>query len=80
VKRFLVLFFAQLGFYGLVALDIRAVATRNLPAVAILNIVIATLSYTVIRKVADAKGMWEFLAFVTGGTIGAVGALWILPL
>jgi hypothetical protein len=63
--------------YFLLALDIRFVAARNFVGIMVVNALIAFMGWHVVRGIAQAKTSREHLAYVVGGTGGAVLAVWL---
>ena len=63
--------------YFLVALDIRFVSSRNYPGLIIVNAAIALVGWYVVKGVAEAQTVRERIAYVAGGTSGAVLAVWL---
>ena len=66
--------FAQ---YFLLALDIRFVAARNFIGIIIVNALIAFMGWHVVRGIVQAQAVRERIAYVAGGTGGAVLAVWL---
>jgi hypothetical protein len=64
--------FAQ---YFLLALDIRYVTTRNYLGIVIVNALIALMGWYVVRGIVQAHSVRERVAYVMGGTLGAVVAV-----
>lgn len=62
--------------YGLIALAIRYVTDRNFVGVVIVNVLIAFTSWHITRGIAQAHTRREQLAYVIGGTMGAVAAVY----
>lgn len=62
--------------YALIALAIRYVADRNFAGVVIVNVLIAFTSWHITRGIAQAHTRREQLAYVIGGTMGAVVAVY----
>jgi hypothetical protein len=50
----------------------RAVAQANIPWAALLNMVIALLSFTIFKKMQEATGLQQRLGYAVGGTLGTV--------
>ena len=63
--------------YFLIALDIRFVSSKNYPGLIIVNASIALVGWYVVKGVAEAQTLRERLAYVAGGTSGAVLAVWL---
>lgn len=62
--------------YGLIALAIRYVTDRNFVGAVIVNVLIAFTSWYITRGIAQAHTRIEQLAYVIGGTTGAVAAVY----
>jgi hypothetical protein len=63
--------------YFLLALDIRFVATRNFIGIIVVNALIATMGWYVVRGIVQAHAVRERISYVIGGTSGAVLAVWL---
>ena len=63
--------------YFLIALDIRYVSSKNYLGLIIVNASIAMVGWYVVKGVAEAQTIRERLAYVAGGTSGAVLAVWL---
>jgi hypothetical protein len=77
-KDFALFFAIQMTSYFLVTINQRGVVTYDYSAVIITDIMIASLGYFVIKKIAsstDAVHQWA--GYVAGGVTGSVIALWL---
>ena len=74
-RKALELFCIQFCYYLLITINYRAVALLNYSATFITDILIASLVFTSIQKVANAESRGERIAYIFGGAIGATIAL-----
>ena len=75
IRKALELFCIQFSYYLLITINYRAVALLNYSATFITDILIASLVFSSIQKVAKAETNAERFAYITGGAIGATIAL-----
>lgn len=62
--------------YALVALDIRFVATKHYVGILIANVCIALNTWYLTRHIVQARTPTDRVAFVVGGSAGALLATW----
>ena len=62
--------------YALLALDIRFVGAKNYAGIMTVNTCIAFNTWYMTRRIVDARTVLERVAFIAGGTAGAVSAVW----
>lgn len=67
---------AQVLSYGLITLNMRAIASRNFLWTGLTDVVLAMLSFRLIKLVGEAKSHGEWLSYIVGGVIGAQCALY----
>lgn len=77
MKRFLLFFLCQLALYGLVAFNIRSIAAGNIPITVITDITIASITFTVIKRIGEAGSKYDIIGYILGGACGSVIALLI---
>ena len=76
VKGFLLFFVIQMGSYFLVTINQRGVVTYNYTSVIITDIMIASLGFFVIKKIASSTdSVHQWAGYVAGGVTGSVIAL-----
>lgn len=63
--------------YGLLALDVRFVASANYVGIAMANVAIATTTWYVTRGVIAAQSLADRVCFAAGGAGGAVLAVYM---
>jgi hypothetical protein len=63
--------------YFLLALDIRFVAAKNYAGIIVVNALIALMGWYVVKGIVRAHAAVERVAYVVGGTCGAVTAVWL---
>ena len=61
--------------YGLLAADIRFVASANYAGIAVVNVGIAINTWYLTRGIIEARTRFDRLCFVAGGTAGALVAV-----
>lgn len=69
-----VLMFIQ---YGVLTINTRAIAGGNQLWLALTDLVVATLGFTILKKAVEATTRIEMYAYALGGTLGAQAALLI---
>ena len=77
MKRFWIFFFGQMALYGLIAFNVRALAAGNIPTTVLTDVLIASVSFTVIKRIGEAGKRVEFFGYILGGAFGSVIALWV---
>ena len=63
--------------YAVLTFNIRAVAVSSYWALAVTDLVIATLGFTILKKVEEANGTVDMMGYAIGGTLGAQVAMWV---
>ncbi len=63
--------------YLLQAVNLRAIAFEQYIWIAVTDFAIAFLTFKLIKKVAEAESDWAVWAYAIGGTIGALGGVWL---
>jgi hypothetical protein len=58
--------------YFLLTFDIRSVSQANIPYVIAVNLTIAMLSFTIFKRLQEAKTLADRIAFAVFGTAGTV--------
>lgn len=75
LKTKLMLFSLNFASYFLIAANMRAIAQANYLAAAVTDFSIALLGATLVKKLVEAKSLWDSVAFAAGGTTGALIAI-----
>lgn len=76
IKGFMLFFVIQMASYFLVTINQRGVVTYNYTSVIITDIMIASLGYFVIKKIASSTdSLHQWGGYVAGGVTGSVIAL-----
>jgi hypothetical protein len=63
--------------YGLLCYNYRAIATAHYLHIGISDVIIAGLSFTVIKKVAEAKTKTAWVGYTLGGLVGSLVSTWV---
>ena len=58
--------------YFILTCDIRSVSQGNIPYAVIVNVAIALLSFSIFKRLQDASGWSDRIAFTIMGTLGTV--------
>jgi hypothetical protein len=77
-KGFALFFVIQMSSYFLVTINQRGVVTYDYTSVIITDVMIASLGYFVIKKIASSTdAIHQWAGYVSGGVTGSVIALWL---
>lgn len=71
LKLFFMFFFLQAMSYGLICWNYRAVAKGWVGHVVVSDLMFAALNFTLIKKVAEAKGWVAMAGYIAGGAVGS---------
>jgi hypothetical protein len=63
--------------YAVITFNIRAVAVSSYWALALTDLVISILGFTILKKVEQANGVIDMAGYALGGTLGAQVAMFI---
>ncbi len=79
IKSFFILFFIQIVGYALLCINYRAVGRGEYVTSAISDFMIASLTFFVIKKIADdeSKSVLLWLGYALGSIVGSVLGIWI---
>ena len=78
IKDALILFFAQMLSFAIITINYRAVAQASYLWSALTDILVAGLSYFVIRKIAKSKdSACQWFGFTIGSAIGTIIGIYI---
>jgi len=78
IKDALVLFFAQMLSFAIITINYRAVAQASYLWSALTDILVAGLSYFVIRRIAKSKdSVCQWFGFTIGSAIGTIIGIYI---
>lgn len=61
----------------IVAVNMRAVAHARYLWVALTDLAICALNFTIIKRVAEASTVDEFVGYAIGGVCGALAGVWL---
>jgi positive regulator of sigma E activity len=78
IKDALILFFAQMLSFAIITINYRAVAQASYLWSALTDILVAGLSYFVIRRIAKSKdSVCQWFGFTIGSAIGTIIGIYI---
>lgn len=81
IKEFMIMFMIQTTSYGLLVINMRAVAQAHYFFSAISDFAIATLGYFVIKRIAHSDNtLHQWLGYALGGVVGSLLGIWISKL
>ena len=63
--------------YFVLTFDMRAIAAANYEWSIVISVVVALLSFSILKKVQNCHGWLERWHYAIGGTIGTVTGIWI---
>ena len=58
--------------YFLLTLDVRSVAQANIPIALLVNIILASISFSIVKQISKAEGRKEHIAYVLAGATGVL--------
>lgn len=79
LKESIILFFIQWILYGLVCVNMKAVALSHYNLAALSDFTIATFSFFVIKKIATgtADKLYQWIGYVLGSVAGSYTGVWL---
>lgn len=78
IKDSFILFFAQMLSFAIITINYRAVAQASVGWAALTDILVAGLSYFVIRRIAKSKdSVCQWFGFTMGSAIGTIIGIYI---
>jgi hypothetical protein len=78
IKEFLIMFGIQILNYSLLCINYRAVAHANYIQSAVSDFVIASLSFFVIKKIANGEDTThQWLGYALGGVVGSIIGIYL---
>jgi hypothetical protein len=81
LKEFSVMFFIQIVSYTLLCINYRAVAQAHYVQSAASDFIIATLSFFVIKKIANGDNtLHQWLGYALGGVVGSILGIYVSTL
>ena len=81
IKDAFILFFAQMLSFAIITINYRAVAQASYLWSALTDVVVAGLSYFVVRRIAKSKdSICQWIGFTLGSATGTVIGIWISKL
>ena len=66
--------------YLVLTVDFRATSQGNYAWAAGVNIVIALLSMTILKRIVEARSVGERIGYALGGSAGTVAGIWLSKL
>lgn len=77
IRDSLILFLAQMLSFAVISINYRAVAQASYIWSVVTDIVIASLSYFVVRKIAKSKeSVCQWAGFALGSAVGTILGIW----
>jgi hypothetical protein len=64
-----------LAFCAFIALNVRALAAGNILVTVVTNVLLASVSFVIIRRVGEASTKLDFVGYIFGGACGSAIAL-----
>lgn len=78
IKDSFILFFAQMLSFAIITINYRAVAQASYVWSALTDIIVAGLSYFVVKKIAkSANSIYQWFGFTIGSAIGTIIGIFI---
>jgi hypothetical protein len=78
VKEFFTLFFIQITSYSILCVNYRAVADAHYHTAALSDFLIASMSFFVIRKIAQSTdAIHQWAGYALGSVIGSYLGIWV---
>jgi hypothetical protein len=75
--EFLSFFLLQALFYGVLCWNYRAVAQARYASIGVSDMACAAISWTLIKRIGEAKSKWAQAGFILGGACGSLLSVWI---
>jgi hypothetical protein len=76
-KQFLIFFLIQAISYGVICWNYRAVAQARYFSIGISDMGCAAISWTLIKRIGEAKSYWAQAGYILGGACGSLVSVWI---
>jgi hypothetical protein len=82
IKEALILFIAQMLSFSIIAINYRAVAQANYLWSILTDIIVASLSYFVVRRIAksNCSSIAQWIGFTIGSATGTAIGIWLSKL
>lgn len=78
IKDAFVLFFAQMLSFAVISINTRAIAQADYFWSVLTDLIVATLSYFVVRKIAKSpNSVCRWAGFAIGSAIGTIIGIWL---
>lgn len=78
IRDSFILFFAQMLSFAIITINYRAVAQASVTWAALTDILVAGLSYFVIRRIAKSKdSVCQWLGFTIGSALGTIIGIYV---
>ena len=72
MKQFCLFFVVQFLYYGLLTWNYRSIAAGYVPSVFVSDLLCAAVSFSLIKRVAEARTRTAMAGYVLGGAVGSV--------
>ena len=81
IKDTIILFSAQMFSFAIITINCRAVAQANYFWSIVSDLIIAALSYFVVRKIMKSKdSIYQWVGFTIGSAVGTLIGIWLSKL
>ena len=78
IRDSFVLFFAQMLSFAVISINTRAIAQADYFWSVLTDLIVATLSYFVVRKIAKSpNSAYRWAGFAIGSAIGTIIGIWV---
>lgn len=81
IGEFFLMFFVQVIYYGIICINMRAIAQGHYSLAVFTDFIIATISYFVIKRISSAdETLHHWFGFALGGAVGSIWGIWLSKL
>ncbi len=77
MKDLLSFFLLQFLYYFVITWNLRVIAQAHYVSIAISDMGVAAVNFTLVKKVASAETHWARIGYILGGACGSLLATWI---
>jgi hypothetical protein len=78
IKDSFILFFAQMLSFAVISINYRAIAQASYLWSVLTDLIVASLSYFVVRRIAKSENsIYQWAGFAIGSAIGTVIGIWM---
>ena len=78
IRDSFILFFAQMLSFAIITINYRAVAQASYAWSALTDLIVAGLSYFVVKKIAKSENtICQWVGFAVGSAIGTIVGIWL---